>query len=662
LALSLLSGHAPTVRVWDCQAGAFATPALKHPEPALTLAFDPQSRRLATGCRDHTARVFAVPGETGDPLFRPVPHGQVYLSWWGYRPFAPQFLAGGRELLTLTRNNELAWRSGESGAVLRRVSAPAEEQTLPNTAAVSPDGRYFVVAGRDGAQMWDVAAARPVGPLLKNRALQVTVSAAFSPDGRTLLTGCSDSTLRRWAVPGGQPLGKPLPQPTMVNLVAFSPDGRFLAAAQRGGQVRVWAPPADDPRHYSIPLDGADSLAKVSRDGRYLMASGATCRTSLRATRVYEVATGRPAGPPLPAGGVLMDAAFSPDGRCVAMLVGHSPRAGQVKLCDWRTGKPACDPLSLPSLPLCLDYSPDGQRLAVLCRGGQLLLLNPGRGRITGRWQAYPGLFSVAEYSNNGMTAFSPDGRSVLTYGIDSRVRVWDAATGEERYDALRHTKRCHDVQFSPDGRLLATSSYDNTVRIWDLATGRPAAEPLRHPDWVFTAPFSPDGGCVLTACRDGMARLWNWRNGRLVCPAFEHEHEVHAVAFHPDGRRVLTVSDDRTLRVWEWRTGKPVTPPLATGAVGLSLTVTPGGNHVAVGGFTDALRVFHLGDLSVRGDPDDLCVWGEVVSGQRVLPNGGVTNLTADEWLDRWRHFRTRHPGHVQLEPSARGPERGSP
>jgi hypothetical protein len=32
-------------------------------------------------------------------------------------------------------------------------------------------------------------------------------------------------------------------------------------------------------------------------------------------------------------------------------------------------------------------------------------------------------------------------------------------------------------------------------------------------------------------------------------------------------------------------------------------------------------------------------------VSGQRIEAGGGVANLSADEWLARWRDFRRRHP-----------------
>ena len=85
----------------------------------------------------------------------------------------------------------------------------------------------------------------------------------------------------------------------------------------------------------------------------------------------------------------------------------------------------------------------------------------------------------------------------------------------------------------------------------------------------------------------------------------------------------------------------------MALGGAGLSLAVTPDSRQVACGGFMKYLSVFHLGDwlASAPLEVDDLCLWGEIVSGQRV-EDGGVTNLTADEWLQRWQAFRRRQPG----------------
>src|SRR5207248_2542937 len=71
--------------------------------------------------------------------------------------------------------------------------------------------------------------------------------AAFSPDGRMVLTGGTEGVARLWDVKTGKVLG-PAPGREGVLAVAFSPDGRRLAAAGRHGRIALW----DTPR----PLEG----------------------------------------------------------------------------------------------------------------------------------------------------------------------------------------------------------------------------------------------------------------------------------------------------------------------------------------------------------------------------------------------------------------------
>ena len=40
----------------------------------------------------------------------------------------------------------------------------------------------------------------------------------------------------------------------------------------------------------------------------------------------------------------------------------------------------------------------------------------------------------------------------------------------------------------------------------------------------------------------------------------------------------------------------------------------------------------------------DDLCMLGELLSGQRVYQED-LENLTTEEWLTRWRTFQERQP-----------------
>jgi eukaryotic-like serine/threonine-protein kinase len=309
---------------------------------------------------------------------------------------------------------------------------------------------------------------------------------------------------------------------------------------------------------------------------------------------------------------------------------------------DWASGRPRWR-AALPSDPRSLCYRPDGRRLAVLCGGGELLLFDHDAGREALRWGAHDAE-PAHHWINNGEVGFSPDGRSVLTWGMGNDARVWEAETGSPRYPPLRHREKCHDLQFSPDRRLMALASYDGSVRVRDFATGAIVAELPAHPDSVYSASFSPDGRLLVTACRDHTVRVWDWRSARLACAPFEHAREAIAALFTPDGRWVLSACDDGTARAWDWRTGKPVTPSLTIEGGLMDIAVTPDGKHAVIGGNSDKMFVLDLGELAAVDkdlDADALCCRAELLAGQKIHEGGGTVNLSADEWLDRWRAFR---------------------
>src|SRR5262249_18515298 len=149
---------------------------------------------------------------------------------------------------------------------------------------------------------------------------------------------------------------------------------------------------------------------------------------------------------------------------------------------------------------------------------------------------------------------------------------------------------------------------------------------------------------CASSSGIESVARSTSAKPARVACPSFEHAKDAMAAAFTPDGRWVLSVSDDGTARAWDWRTGKPGTPPLTFGGNPMCLAVAPDGQPTVVGGFGGALAVLDLGELArAEADPNGLCLRAELLAGQRLHEGGGTVNLSAAEWLDRWRAF-ARH------------------
>jgi WD40 repeat protein len=68
------------------------------------------------------------------------------------------------------------------------------------------------------------------------------------------------------------------------------------------------------------------------------------------------------------------------------------------------------------------------------------------------------------------------------------------------RYSVFGHSGYFKDTAFSPDGRRVVTASADKTARLWDAETGTTIAVLKGHGDVVRMATFSPDGQRVATA------------------------------------------------------------------------------------------------------------------------------------------------------------------
>ena len=65
-------------------------------------------------------------------------------------------------------------------------------------------------------------------------------SAAFSPDGKFVVTASSDKTARVWEAATGKAIGEPLRHEEEVTSAAFSPDGKFVVTASDDKTARVW--------------------------------------------------------------------------------------------------------------------------------------------------------------------------------------------------------------------------------------------------------------------------------------------------------------------------------------------------------------------------------------------------------------------------------------
>jgi WD domain, G-beta repeat len=151
--------------------------------------------------------------------------------------------------------------------------------------------------------------------------------------------------------------------------------------------------------------------------------------------------------------------------------------------------------------------------------------------------------------------AFSPDGKRLAA--VDpSKVKICDAASGQELSTFKGHAGALHSVAFSPDGTRLAAGG-DWTVMVWDAINGQALSTLKGHTNEVTSLAFSPDGTRLASAGMDGTVRLWDAISGRELRTFKGHQGRVMSVAFSPDGMRLASAGDDGIM-LWDARTLTP--------------------------------------------------------------------------------------------------------
>ena len=453
--------------------------------------------------------------------------------------------------------------------------------------------------------------------------------AAFSPDGKTLVTASLDQTVRIWDVATRKTLRQltGFASPLHRNSVAFSPDGGALAVAD-GTDIHVfettsWSKLSTLPNQtpvgsqYSLPI-------AFSPDGKTLSCNA---ETEIRHwdTSSWERRTSQPANLVGEFGRLL---AYSPDGRHFAtakdngIVVWATSSNPPRQRFSGRLRRPACvtfsqdgrlaaavgaqdsaivwdveegkEMLQLPlssSSRMSVAFSPEGRRLVT--GDGQIIRLwDIPQGRLVGTLKA--------TYGGINALGFSPDGRTFVSASGDGKARLWSAQPETAPQSVLTAGD---PLCFTADSKILALFSTNSSVEYWDVPSGNRVSSfkipvPVGQRDRVAA---SPNGGLVAHLSTDGMARVWDRGTGEQIAQLMlDPPPKRPAAAFSPDSR-LLAISCDTRGRggggwtmVWDFRRGERRTLP---GADVYQPSFSPKGNILATG-FGNDVQLWSVPDL----------------------------------------------------------------
>ncbi|KIM32666.1 hypothetical protein M408DRAFT_184821 [Serendipita vermifera MAFF 305830] len=552
----------------------------------------------------------------GSIISQSIPH--IYIS---ALPFAPRKSAVSRQYrvdypqtLKIEMGGQSEWPATQNVFVGHTRGV--------NSVAFSPDGRRIVSGSEDRTiRVWDAETGEVVTGPLKGHTDRV-FSVAFSPDGRQIVSGSSDGTVRVWDAKTGEVVVGPLEGHTRwVVFVTFSPNGRRIVSCFSDGTVRVWD--AGTGELVTGPLKGHTHRVRsvaFSPDGRRIV-SGSDDGT----VRVWDAETGEVVTGPLKGHtDWVFSIAFSPDGRHI--VSGSSD--GTVRVWDAETGKVVAGPLQGGSVR-SVAFSPDSRRIVSGSFDKSIRVWDAKTGKV----DAGP----LEGHTDQVLSvAFSPDGRRIVSGSKDMTVRVWDAETGEVVAAPLEgHTGEVSSVAFSPGSRRTVSDFYGKTIRMWDVEADEVIPVPLEgHTDSVLSVAFSPDGRRIVSGSSDKTIQVWDAETGKVVAGPLEgHISGVSSVTFSPDGRRIVSGSGDTMVLVWDVEADEVVPVPLEghTDSV-WSVAFSPDGRRIVSGSSDKTIRVWDAETGEVVAGPLEHADWVRSVAfspdGRRIVSGSNDTGV----------------------------------
>ena len=336
----------------------------------------------------------------------------------------------------------------------------------------------------------------------------------FSPDGRQVISGGEDGTLRFWNAASGEPLRTLRAHQSCVNMVAYSPSGAIFATASCDRTIKLWDAATLNPL---ATLEGASNevhaLAFNPVEGHLLAAGGHESVVRLWDVRSSEVVR------TIDVEGDANGLAWLPDGDTLLIACGTPSKDS-----SHGTWHMATDRMEWhPELARCVATSPRGE-----AAWGVLDSVNYRHDVSVWQPHLFGGRFGCVQ-----AVAFSPAGDRLAFAGSDCVIRVWDTNRRVPALVHTGHTGRVQSLAFSPRGDALASASHDGTIRLWkDEPTDRQTLTcervvSRRHDFWQddsHTADISDDFRFLAIRSQSNEARVLRLADGSLVgtLPAFD--------------------------------------------------------------------------------------------------------------------------------------------
>lgn len=446
-------------------------------------------------------------------------------------------------------------------------------------------------------------------------------STSFSSDGKLLVTGSTDNTIRIWDVATGMCLKTLVGHTDEIRFVEFSPNSnQIIVSTSRDRSVRLWTTETGT----SFCIDDNCRFwcgAKFSRDGSDIIyaKSDSICIWNIKKKcplRIIKQNT--------------LNFSLSSDGKSIASI--RNERLNDYSYCDiidYSNGRRIktitwnCPTNDSGYDVHNVSFSNDDKHV-IMTYNESLAVLNTETGEVERTITVDADYIGGVVYCPNDLEFLTTSnkkaqlwdekkGNQILSFSHDADGLCISVSPAGNRVAYSSHStsghvvilsmfgktraiytgKSLYSIGCSPNGDYFASASYEGDVDLWDKKLKKVIRTIGKHEKAATCVSFSRDGKRIVSSSLDNSVRIWDVNSSQCISCLEGHTCGVWSAVFSPDQQFIASASCDSTVRIWNISTSKCINILKGHKGAVLHASYSPNGKYIVSASLDKTLRIW---------------------------------------------------------------------